>query len=121
MQTSQSQPWMLTKIRHWGFQFFHWFKRHMTLFCVCVCGMADHVFVGKMAANFLPGRNVLFEIFNDGGSKDRMEGFDHEDQDENNVGPQCDRLSVENRIAGDREPTALPITAKPGLTAEATL
>ena len=76
-----------------------------------------------MATNFLPGHDELLDndIFHNNGSKDKFEGFDLEDQDENIVRPQFDILSIKNWIEGDRDPTMLLFTATPGLTAEATL
>ena len=41
-----------------------------------------------MAANFLPGQDNLFKIFNDSGSEDEFEGFDPEDLEEDIVQPQ---------------------------------
>ena len=41
-----------------------------------------------MAANFLPGQDNLFKIFNDSGSEDKFEGFDLEDLEEDIVQPQ---------------------------------
>ena len=35
-----------------------------------------------MAANFLPGHDYLFKIFNDSGSEHEFEGFDPEDLEE---------------------------------------
>ena len=86
-----------------------------------LCGKAGRVFIGKMAASFLPGHDDLFEIFNDSRSEEEFEGFDPEDQEENVVQPQISSLLIENWVEGDREPTALPLTATPGLTANATL
>ena len=74
-----------------------------------------------MAASFLPGHDDLFEIFNDSRSEEEFEDFDPEDQEENVVQPQISSLLIENWVEGDREPTALPLTATPGLTANATL
>ena len=62
----------------------------MTLF---LCGKAGRVFIGKMAANFLPGHDDLFKIFNDSGSEDEFEGFDPEDLEEDIVQPQFYGLS----------------------------
>ena len=59
----------------------------MTLF---LCGKAGQVFIGKTAANFLPGHDNMFKIFNDRGSKDEFEGFDPEDV----VQPQFNGLSI---------------------------
>ena len=35
-----------------------------------------------MAANFLPGHDGLFKIFNDSGSEHKFEGYDPEDLEE---------------------------------------
>ena len=43
------------------------------------------VFISEMDANFLPGHDELFKIFNDSGSDDEFEGFDLEDRDKNIV------------------------------------
>ena len=69
--------------------------------------MAGQVFISKMAANFLPGHDKLFKIFNDHGSEDEFEGYDLEDQDENIVQQQSESLSIENWIEGDCEPSVL--------------
>ena len=53
-----------------------------------MCGKAGRNFIGKMAANFLPGQDNLFKIFNDSGSEDEFEGFDPEDLEEDIVQPQ---------------------------------
>ena len=73
-----------------------------------------------MAASFLPGHDDLFKIFTDSRSEEEFEGFDPKDQEENVVQPQFSSL-FENWVEGDREPTALPFSATPGLTAIATL
>ena len=44
-----------------------------------LCGKAGRVFISKMAANFLPGHDDLFKIFNDSGSEHEFEGYDPED------------------------------------------
>ena len=62
----------------------------MTLF---LCGKAGQVFIGKTAANFLPGHDNMFKIFNDRGSEDEFEGFDPEDLEEDIVQPQFYGLS----------------------------
>ena len=62
----------------------------MTLF---LCGKAGQVFIGKTAANFLPGHDNMFKIFNDRGSEDEFEGFDPEDP-EDVVQPQFNGLSI---------------------------
>ena len=49
---------------------------------IFLCGKAGRVFIGEMAANFLPGHDDLFKIFNDSGSKNEFEGFDPEDLEE---------------------------------------
>ena len=60
-----------------------------------LCGKAGRVFIGKMAANFLPGHNDLFIIFNDSGSKHKFEGFDPEDLEEDFVQQQFYSLSID--------------------------
>ena len=47
-----------------------------------------------MAANFLPGHDDLFIIFNDSGSKHKFEGFDPEDLEEDFVQQQFYGLSI---------------------------
>ena len=59
-------------------------------------------------------------IFNVSWSEDESEDFNLEDQDENIIRSQIDGAPIENWIEGDREPTALPFTATPGLPAKVT-
>ena len=47
-----------------------------------------------MAANFLPGHDYLFKIFNDSGSEHEFEGFDPEDLEEDIVQQQFCGLSI---------------------------
>ena len=64
----------------------------MTVFFLC--GKADRVFIGKMAANFLPGQDDLFKIFNDNRSEHEFEGSDSEDLEEDIVQQQFYGLSI---------------------------
>ena len=50
-----------------------------------LCRKAGQVFIGKMAANFLPGHDDLFKIFNDSRSEQEFEGYDPEDLEEDFV------------------------------------
>ena len=59
-----------------------------------LCRKAGRVFIGKMAANFLPGHDDLFKIFNDSGSKHEFEGYDPEDLEEDIVQQQFCGLSI---------------------------
>ena len=61
---------------------------------VFLCGKAGGVFIGKMAANFLPGHDDLFKTFNDSGSKHEFEGYDPEDLEEDFVRQQFYGLSI---------------------------
>ena len=61
---------------------------------VFLCRKAGRVFIGKMAANFLPGRDDLFKIFNDSGSEHEFEGYDPEDLEEDFVQQQFYGLSI---------------------------
>ena len=70
-------------IRHRELRFFIGLEGKWHFFFVC--GKAGRVFISKMAANFLPGHNDLFKIFNDSGSEHEFEGFDPEDLEENFV------------------------------------
>ena len=47
-----------------------------------------------MAANFLPGHDNLFKIFNDSGSEHEFEGYDPEDLEEDFVQQQFYGLSI---------------------------
>ena len=47
-----------------------------------------------MAANFLPGHDDLFRIFNDSGSEHKFEGYDPEDLEEDFVRQQFYGLSI---------------------------
>ena len=77
-------------IRHREFCFFIGLegKWHVFLY-----GKAGQVFI-RMAANFLPGHDDLFKIFNDSGSDHEFEGYDPEDLEEDFVQQQFYGLSI---------------------------
>ena len=78
-------------IRHWEFRFFIGLEGKWRVF---LCGKAGQVFIGKMAANFLPGQDDLFKIFNDSRSEQEFEGYDPEDLEEDFVQQQFYGLSI---------------------------
>ena len=59
-----------------------------------LCGKAGRVFIGKMAANFLPGHDDLLKIFNDSSSEHEFEGFDPVDLEQDIVQQQFYGLSI---------------------------
>ena len=76
-------------IRHRDFHFFNGLEGK---WCDFLCGKTGRVFISKMAANFLPGHDKLF---NDSGSEDEFEGFDLEDRGQNIVWLQFDGIDRE--------------------------
>ena len=78
-------------IRHREFHFFIGLEGKWRVF---LCGKAGRVFIGKMAANLLPGHDDLFKIFNDSGSEHEFEGHDPEDLEEDFVQQQFYGLSI---------------------------
>ena len=92
METSQLQPWMFTTSYVIGNSVF--FISLEGKWRVFWWGKGGRVLIGKMTANFLPGHNDLFKIFNDSGSEHEFEGYDPEDLEEDFVQQQFYGLSI---------------------------